>query len=284
MFLKKVIRLTLIFPFIVIIIHGSCVKNETPTSPDLDDVLNPAIWVNISEISFTAIESGGNPASQILQVKNLGVGTLNYSISCDTNCISISPAGGTSTDSVNEHSVSAVTNGLNQGNYSGTITITDSNASNSPQTVSVSLEISNPLTDNEISISCDPSSGGAGTIATIAMAIKGNIQEIEAFGLELTYDTAMFEYQSVSKGDKTGDWALVDGYEVSSGTIIIGGYAGNADSIPRGTVGNIVEVSLKVTCTACNDGQQSQICIQNYTDDVVGMVSTTSCVIFTYNK
>lgn len=284
MLFKKIIRLILIFPFIVLIIYGSCCKGKTPTSPDLDEVENPAIWINVTEMSFTATESGENPASQILQVKNSGLGTLSYSIACDMNCVSISPTSGTSTDNVNEHTVFADISGLNQGNYSGKITITCSNATNSPQAVNVSLEISSPPTDNEISISCDPSSGGSGTIATISMAIKGNIQEIEAFGLELTYDTTMFEYQSVSKGDRTVDWALVDGYEVSSGTIRIGGYAGNADSIPRGSVGSIVKVSLKVTCSGCNDDQESQICIQNYTDDIVGMISTTSCVTFTYKK
>lgn len=284
MFLKNILRLTLIFPFIVIIIYGSCCKGKTPASPDLGDVEDPAIWINVSEMTFTGMELGENPASQQLQVKNSGAGTLTYTISCDMNCVIISPASGTSTGSVNEHTVSADISGLSLGNHTGTITITCSNATNSPMTVNVNFEISRPPTDNEISISRDPSSGGTGTIATISMAIKGNIQEIEAFGLELTYDATMFEYQSVSKGDRTGDWALVDGYEVSSGTIRIGGYAGNADSIPRGTVGSIVEVRLKVTCSACNDGQQSQICIQNYTDDIGEMTSAPSCVTFTYNR
>lgn len=284
MFIKRIIRITLIFSFIVIVIYGICCKGKTPTSPDLPDVENPTIWVNVSEISFTATESGENPASKILQVKNSGAGTLTYSMSCDMNCVIISPASGTSNGSVNEHTVSTDISGQSQGNYSGTITITCSGATNSPKSVNLNLEINSPLTDNEMSISCDRSSGETGSIATISMAIKGNLQEIEAFGLELTYDTTMFEYQSVSKGDKTGDWALVDGYEVSSGTIRIGGYAGNADSIPRGTVGSIVQVSLSVTCSGCNNGQQSQICIQNYTDDIGGMISTTSCVTFTYNQ
>lgn len=67
----------------------------------------------------------------------------------------------------------------------------------------------------------------------------------------------MFEYQSISKGDKTGDWELVDGYDVSSGIVRIGGYAGSADSISRGSIGSIVKVRLKVTWGSCNDGQQS---------------------------
>lgn len=284
MLFKKILRLTLIFPFIVIIIYGSCCKGKTPTGPDLDEVTNPAIWTDASSMSFTATEWGADPSSQTLQVKNSGAGTLDYSISDDADWLSVSPTSGSSTGGINEHTVSVNIGGLSQGNYSGKITITDSNATNSPQTVSVTLEISGPLTDNEISISCDPSSGETGSTATISVEIKGNLQEIEAFGLELTYDTTMFEYQSVSKGDRTGDWELVGGNETSSGTVRIGGYAGYANSILRGSVGSIVKITLKVTCSGCSDGQQSQICIQNYTDDIVGMISTQSCVTFTYTK
>jgi len=282
MFSEKIMRLALIFSFIVIIFHGSCGK--TPTSPDVEDVTNPAIWVNVSSMSFTATMGGTNPSSKTLQVKNTSAGTLNYTISDDADWLSVSPTGGSSTDSINEHTVSADISGLSEGNYSGTISITDSNAANSPQTVSVTLKISGPPADNEISISCDPSSGGTGTIVTIPVKIKGNIQEIKAFGLELTYDTTMFEYQSVSKGDLTGDWTAVDGNQISSGSARIGGFAGAADPIPKGSNEIIAIVKLKVTCSGCYSGQQSQICIQNYTDDIGGMTSDPSCATFTYNK
>ncbi len=76
----------------------------------------------------------------------------------------------------------------------------------------------------------------------------------------------------------------MDGNEISSGTVRVGGYAGYADYVSKGSAGSIVKITLKVSCSACNDGQQSQICIQNYKDDIVGMISAPSCVTFTYKK
>jgi len=102
----------------------------------------------------------------------------------------------------------------------------------------VTLDITSAPSDNEISISCSPSSGGTDTIVSIPITIKGNIKEIEAFGLELTYDTSMFQFQGVSKGSLTGSWAYVDGND-NSGTVIIGGIKGSASSIPVGSEGTI---------------------------------------------
>lgn len=282
MFYEKIIRFALIFSLLFFIPPLSCKK--TPTSPDTGQITNPAIWMNVSEMSFTATEGGANPSSQTLQVRNSGAGTLNYTISCDVDCVSVSPTSGSSTGNVNEHTVSVDIGGQSEGNYSGTITITCANATNSPQSVSVNLEITSPLTDNEISISCDPSSGETGVIVTFPVTIKGNIQEINAFGLELTYDTSMFDYQSVSAGDLTGDWTAVGGNEIISGTVRIGGFAGSADTISKGAVGSIVKITLEVTYSGGTDGQQSQICINNYTDDIMGMTPDPCYTIFTYKK
>jgi len=235
-------------------------------------------------MSFATSQGGANPSSQTLQVKNSGIGTLSYNISCDIDFVGVSPASGSSTDNITEHTISADIRGISEGNYNGNITISDPNAGNSPYTVSVTVEISSPLTDNEISISCEPRSGETGTMVTIPVAINGNINEIRAFGFELTYDTTMFEYQNVSKGDLTADWGVVDGNEISSGTVIIGALAAQADPILAGGIGSIVNVTLKATCAGCINGQQSQICIQDYTDGIAGMTPEPACAIFTYRK
>jgi hypothetical protein len=281
MFYKKAIRLILTFSCLLFIIHFNCKK--TPTSPDLDEVTKPKIWLNVSEISFTATEAGANPNSQTLQVRNSGGGTLNYSMSYDAAWLNVSPTSGSSTNNVNEHTVSVNIISLREGDYSGKIKIASSNATNSPQTVSVILRIGSPLTDNEISISCDPGSGGIGTMVTVPVAIKGNIKEVKAFGLELVYDPSMFAYQGVSKGDKTGNWAAVDGNEVISGRVRVGGFAGGADSIPKGSIGSIAKITLKVIYSG-DDVKQSEISIRNYTDDILGMKPEPSSTTFTYKK
>ena len=151
---SKIVRSSLIFFFIFLISNINCKK--TPTTPEFEDITRPRIWVNVSDMSFTATQGGASLSSQTLQVKNSGIGTLSYAISCDIDFVSVSPAGGSSTDNVIEHTVTVDIRGISEGNYSGNITISDPSAGNSPYTVSVTVEVSSPLTDNEISISCEP--------------------------------------------------------------------------------------------------------------------------------
>jgi len=244
---------------------------------------SPQIWVSPSSLSFSAQEGGSNPSSQTLKIKNSGSQTLNYSISDDAIWLSVSPTSGSSTGGENSHSVSVDISGLSQGSYTGTITITDPNASNNPQTAGVTLTINAALGDNEIGISCSPSSGGTDTIIDIPISINGNQKVITYFGLKLTFDTSVFQFVSVSKGSLTGSWATVDGNPIS-GTVTIGGYAGSGTPVPVGSNGSIAVVKLKVTCSGCSDGQQSQISIDNYTDDISGMTPEPAKTIFTYRN
>ncbi|MFP4082086.1 MAG: cohesin domain-containing protein, partial [Candidatus Aminicenantes bacterium] len=208
----------------------------------------------------------------------------NYSISDNKNWLSVSPTSGSSQGEENSHTVSVDISGLSAGSYSGTITITDDSASNSPQTVSVSLDISSLPSDNKISISCSPSSGGSDTVVSIPVAITGNTNEITYFGLDLSYDTSVFEFQSVSSGGLTSDWASVDGNDLGSGTIRVGGFAGSGTTIPKGSTGEIAVVKMKVTCNTCNDGKQVTISITNYQDDISGMTPDPATTKFTYNN
>jgi len=109
---------------------------------NISQQLPPEIWVSTSNLSFSAKEGGANPSSKSFSVKNSGEGTLNYTISDDARWLSVSPTSGSSSGAEKNHAVSVNISGLSQGSYSGTITIADANASNSPQTISVTLSIS----------------------------------------------------------------------------------------------------------------------------------------------
>ena len=105
--------------------------------------LNPAISVSTSGLT-TSCSEGANASSQTFTVQNTGGGTLSYTISDNRSWLSISPSSGTSTGEQDSITVNYSTSGLVAGNYSGTITVTDGNATNSPQTISVSLTV-NPV-------------------------------------------------------------------------------------------------------------------------------------------
>ncbi len=247
----------------------------------------PEIWVSPSVMTFS-VKVGQNPPSQILKVKNSGEGTLTYDIIWDAPWINVAPIGGSSGGGEKSHTVSVDSKSLPQGSYDGSITISADEASNSPQSVRVSLQVSTtgppppPSTKNKISISCNPGSGGTGTVVSIPISIDGNLQLIQAFGLNLNFDANLFQLQSVGNGSLTGSWSV--GYGGSGGVITIGGYAGGGTAIPVGSVGSIAVVTLRVTGAGYGDGHQSQITINGYADDITGLTPQPATTTFTFRQ
>lgn len=269
--LSRVVGALSIICALLLFTHAKC---PSPNGPD-----EPEIWVNLSELSFIAFEGGENPSSKELRIKNSGAQTLNYTLSYEPGWLIVFPTTGTSSTDINLHSVSVDIAGQTEGEYYGTITITDDNAVNSPKTVNVNLEIMKP---NIISLSCDHDSGGTGTVVNIPISIVGNSHEISAFGLELVYEGSLFEFQEANAGTLTGSWSAVDGNEIVSGTVKVGGFTGASGAISQWSFGSIAVVKLKVTGAGWSSGQQSQICIQNCIDDIAAMILYPSCVSFTF--
>ena len=113
----------------------------------------PAISLNPTTLSATAVE-GSSPSDGTFTVANTGGGTLNYSITADATWLTVSPAGGSTTGPANTHAVQYSTSSLTAGSYSATITVSDPNATNDPQTIGVTLTISVP--GAEPTIALDP--------------------------------------------------------------------------------------------------------------------------------
>jgi hypothetical protein len=110
-----------------------------------------------------------------------------------------------------------------------------------------------------ITITRNPSSGGKDTNITVSISINNTDQEIEVFGLEVTFDANKFQFRRIEEGNLTESWAAVDGNEISRGTLRVGGFMGSGNPIAQGSTGNIAEVKLKVIGSNFNDGQQSHI-------------------------
>ena len=104
----------------------------------------PTISRSPSSMNFTATP-GSNPAPQNLEIRNSGVGTLNWSVSDDQPWLSLSPGSGSSTGETDVVSVSVNATGLALGTYNATITITAAGASNTPQLVMVTLNVTSAV-------------------------------------------------------------------------------------------------------------------------------------------
>jgi hypothetical protein len=138
--------------------------------------------------------------------------------------------------------------------------------------------------EQAIAASCNPSSAGPDTVITASVLIKGNSEEIRVFGLDATFDTKMFQFQGGSSGSLTGDWAAVDGNEASPGELKVGGFVGGGTAIAKNSSGTLADLKFKVTGQSYGNGQQSQICIKQYTDDISAFTPAPSCTTFTLKK
>jgi len=98
----------------------------------------PAIHLNRDNLYFSALTSGIVTNSQEVWIENSGGGTLNWTTHTDASWLIHTPESGTNRGII---TVSVDITGLAVGSYTGTIAITDSNAANTPQTVSVTLEV-----------------------------------------------------------------------------------------------------------------------------------------------
>jgi hypothetical protein len=138
--------------------------------------------------------------------------------------------------------------------------------------------------ENSLLITCSPYSGGTGTVVDIKISTIGNAKEIKSFGLEMTFDPAVFQYQSTQKSDLTATWASVDGNEASAGKLRVGGFMGSGTPVQAGTNGGLAIIKIKVIYNGNDDGFSRDISIKNYLDDINGMKPDPSSTTFTYHK
>jgi len=148
----------------------------------------------------------------------------------------------------------------------------------SPTTTSI--EVPQPV----IEAVCEPSSGAADTTITVSILIAGNTKEMRVFGLDVSFDPKMFQFQEVQSGNLTGSWAAVDGNEVNPGSLKVGGFLGAGTPIAAASQGTLAVIKFKVTGNEYGNGQQSQVCTQQYTDDLTGFKADTACASFTLQK
>jgi hypothetical protein len=142
MVLRLAKHLIIIFSILLIITSFSCKKNST--SPQVDSLTKPVIWLNTFEMSFSVIKSERNPEPQVLEIKNTGIDTLSYDLSCEADWLEVDPMSGSSSGKMKRHEVKVKKAGLKaqEEPYATSIMVTDTNSYNNPQEVKVSLTVS----------------------------------------------------------------------------------------------------------------------------------------------
>ncbi len=95
----------------------------------------PSIFLSKSQLQFSFTAGDAPPPSQSITVTNSGGGSLNWAASANASWIGVTSTSNTLTVSVNP----AI---LTPGPYSGSIAVAAAGASNTPQTISVTLTVS----------------------------------------------------------------------------------------------------------------------------------------------
>lgn len=149
---------------------------------------------------------GANAASQSFTVRNAGMGTLQYVIESDSAWLSPSPASGTSVAETDTITVNYITEALAEGDYTGHLTVTAPDCTNSPQVVTVNLKVAHPTIavdrpvirvikspgGNPSPVTFKLSNGGAGTISYTLTESAG------WFGVSPPGGTATTEQDSIT--------------------------------------------------------------------------------------
>jgi hypothetical protein len=108
------------------------------------DVRPPRIVVDVNQLDFACAYKGPGPDPQIIAIWNDDLGILNWRISQECPWLEVLPVAGSSAGERQEVLVAVDANGLNAGEYSCSLAISDPNAGNTPQQVSVNLTVRIP--------------------------------------------------------------------------------------------------------------------------------------------
>ena len=101
---------------------------------------NPNLILTPSNLSYSYQIGGSTPAAQKVAVTSSGA-VLSFTADPSATWITVTPTGGSTPGSL---SVGINPTGLAVGTHTGTVTVTAPSAANSPQTVHVTLTVSNP--------------------------------------------------------------------------------------------------------------------------------------------
>jgi len=137
---------------------------------------------------------------------------------------------------------------------------------------------------NSVLVSVSPPEAASGAEVQVPIAIDGSAAPIGAFGLDVSYPAAMFEYLGAVKGPLTADWAYVAANPVKPGEVRVGAFAGAGTKIAAGKAGTLVVLRFRVTCGACAKGTTGKMCISGFVDGLTGMGGSDSCALFSLIK
>ena len=157
-------------------------SGEAALSARVAGTRNSQATISLSplKLAFTATQGGSNPPGQAIAISNSGNGKFAWSVSSNAPWLALFPTSGTGAGSF---SATAIIPGLAAGTYSVTITVTATGATNTPQTIPVSLTVSaastpsiqpSSLSLSPVSLSLSATQGGSNPSGAVAISNAGS--------------------------------------------------------------------------------------------------------------
>ena len=117
----------------------------------------PSISLNPVSLNFSGTAGGTTPLGQTFNISNPTGGTLTWTLTESASWLGLNVTSGTTTTEIDAIGANVSISNLAAGTYSTAITVTASGATNSPQTIPVTLTLSAPTTNGTASLTWDPS-------------------------------------------------------------------------------------------------------------------------------
>lgn len=259
--------------------------------------LGPVIRLSESQLEFHARLDDPSPEDQILSVRNSGTGTLDWQISESCDWLYADPCSGSSTGELDDSVISVDTNGLPEGQYECELTVSDPCAYNTPQTVTVILDVLGSQEYHVDGVDGDDNNDGLSRATAFATVQKG-------IGTALDGDTVLvwpgvyaealdFEGKAITL-QSAADAAILEApleYAVTFRTgegpnsvlknfIITNSYIGLFIDEASPTISNLTVVDNNIAAAAFFEAEPdiSNCIFWNNTDDLLGCSASYSCI------
>ena len=188
----------------------------------------PSVQLSRTGITLTGVAGGVAPQAHVVTVTNSGSGTLNWTVRSSTT------SGGdwlTTTITSTSISISANTRGLAEGHYFGSVNVVAANATNSPQVVTVALDVVGATASPAVLVS----TGGVLLLGAAGSAVpaRQSIGLYNAGSSAITYSASAFAANGTWLSASPSSGVINQG----SGTIQISAdLSGLAAGVQSGTV------------------------------------------------
>ncbi|MCP4712361.1 MAG: BACON domain-containing protein, partial [Planctomycetes bacterium] len=158
-----------------------------------------------------ASEAGANPDGLVLKLENIGGKILNWSISSDSDWLTVNPSTGLTEQEIDEIDVQVDATGLAEGSHLGTLTINDPAAANDGYQVEVLLgvlpddgSIWVPYRYETIQAAVDAAAAGETVIVAPGVYTGIGNRDIELRGKDITVLSEMGPASSIIDCQKLG--------------------------------------------------------------------------------